>query len=333
MGRNDTHLLNNTSRNQGMKTSSLRHRSDLLSKLEMDQTNISIDELAKAKEVQIKQKKVSMPKNVTDRYNTDTKNIISTKIITNSTLPIKKTEYNSTIDSNSANTARLKFPIKDILTDTSYKNLKSNLIKEKILKDKNARIDDTKFRTIYENKNYIEKLEQKLAREINPDRINLIKYLNEKKNISEVLINKLYQYDEEKINRVNKICQIVFHDEERSKMYQGLLNERLIVMKNKKKVDYKNSIETMGREMKGIASILKGYEKTVNNKERYRDIHNDIVKNYWRKYNVDFMQRKGDTKYAKGNNSSLNNSELIILNTNNNASKFPQTDSSVDLFK
>ena len=304
----------------------LKHKSDLLNKLEMDQTTISLEELHAAKEVQIKQRKLNIPKNVTERYNitTDSKNSTMTKILP---MPVMFKRDMDTMDSGNFgfNTTsppgRTKFAIKEVLNDNSVKFLKSNYIKDKKMKDRLSRVDETNFRTVYENQNFLEKLDEKLERKINPDRINLIRYLHEKDQVSEVLIKKIADYDEEQINKINKICQIVLHNNERSKLFKDIIQEKLTALKNREKIEYKSYIEKMGRNMNGFSSVLQNYDKKVNNKEKYRDIHNDLVKNFWKKHNVDRIARKANLR-STANMSSLNNSDFHSLQTNNNANAF-----------
>lgn len=316
---------------------SLKHKSDLLNKLEMDQTTISLEELHASKEIQIKQRKLNIPKNVTERYNmtSDSKNNSLTKILP-MPLMIKKdletldhANYAGTMNSTSPQ-IRNKFTIKEVLNETSVKFLKTNYIKDKRMKDKLSRIDETKFRSNYECKNFLEKLDEKLKRKINPDRINLIRYLHDKDQVSEVLIKKIADYDEEQINKVNKICQIVLHNNERSKLFKDIIEEKLTALKNKEKIEYKSYIENMGKNMQGFSSVLQNYEKKVNNKEKYRDIHNDMVKNHWQKNNVDRIARKTNFRSTQNLSSFNNEYNTQTKDKDFNISKMISSENSVD---
>jgi hypothetical protein len=317
---------------------SLKHKSDLLNKLEMDQTTISLEELHASKEIQIKQKKLNIPKNVTERYNltSDSKNNSLTKILPMPVM-IKKdletfdqTNYGGTLNSTSPH-SRNKFTLKEVLDENSVKLLKTNYIQDKRMKDKLSRVDEMKFRSNYESKNFLEKLDEKLSRKINPDRINLIRYLNEKDQVSEVLIKKIADYDEEQINKINKICQIVLHNNERSKLFKDIIQEKLTALKNREKIEYKSYIENMGKNMQGFSSVLQNYEKKVNNKEKYRDIHNDIVKNHWQKHNVDRIARRTNFRSTQ-NLSSFNDFNTQTKDKDFNISKMISSENSVGDF-
>jgi hypothetical protein len=127
---------------------------------------------------------------------------------------------------------------------------------------------------------------------INSDKVNLIKYLNEKNDISDVLIKRLSEYSEDKINKVNKICQIVFFNEERSKIYKERIKERINAKQNREKTEYKTCIEYLGDGLNEVSGIFKEYKKPENQREKYRDIHNDTINKFWRKYEVSRYEKK-----------------------------------------
>lgn len=265
----------------------------------MDQTTVSIEELNGAKEIHVKLKKINIPKNVTERYNSENK---PNALLPHVNIAPKKDEAKDNFKH------RTKHTIKDVLNATTLDKLKTKYIHDKVMRDKLSRVDEDHFRTYYEDKTYMERLNEKLEKKINPDRINLINYLNDKKEVSSVLIKRLAEFDEEKINRVNKICQIVSHNEERGKLFKDIIKERLKIKQNRDKVDYKSKIENMGNSLYGFNEIMKEYAKTINKKEKYRDIHNDMQKTYWKKYNTDKMQRTANNKVQ--NNSQVNSSNI-----------------------
>ena len=314
VNRNKSNETKNGKSSSLNKSNNSKYRGDLLNKLEQDQSKIASEDLISSKIINIKQKKLNIPKNVTERYNSDIK---SGLILPSVTLPkFKEESFNNALSLDGSVNIRNKFTFKDVLNDRTYMDLKNKLIKDKKIKDSLSRIDETKFRTIYGEKSNVEKLEDMLTKNINPDRINLIKYLNQKNDVSDVLIKRLTEYSEDKINKVNKICQIVFFNEERGHIYKEKIEERMVTNQNREKTEYKTSIETMGNSMKGISNILKDYEKISNKREKYRDIHNDVVNKFWRKYNVHRFEKK--PKIGKSTNS------IIDENANFNSLNFRQ---------
>jgi hypothetical protein len=300
-------LCNKGSRNQATNRNN-KHKSDLINKLEMDLTTISIQDLNIATQVQIKQRKLNIPKNITEKYNNGDYQLPGLDIKRKSTMKPDQSFLPASSLMNT-NTLRTKHSMKDILNETTYKKLKSTAVKDKAMKDKLSRITENQFRTVYDDKTYIEKIEEKLQKKINPDRINFIRYLKDKTAISETLVKTIADYDEEKINRVNKICQIVFHNEERGQLFKEIIKEKLQTQRERERVEYKTSIENMGRHITGLRTVLKSYEKKVSDKERYRDIHNDTVKKYWSRYkpekfNKDQTQERRKSTHFNNDNAS-----------------------------
>jgi len=289
------------------KSSRSRQRESLIKKLEKDQNYISVNDIVASKEVNINQKKITISKTVTEMYNESSFNILNS-YDNNLTLQSQYPNKNITTASNFNNTSSQKLPLRNVLNEKSYTKLKSDYRKQKCMSDRLSRVDETKFRTSYETKNFLEKLEEKLEKNINLDRINLVKYLNEKHTVSSVLIKKISEMDEEQINKMNKICQIVYHNDENSKKIKDTIKEKINNLKNKEKQEYKNKIVIMGKEIDNISMILKNYEKKVNDKERYREKQNDIIKKYWEKYDIDKISRKCHDKLKSKvyNNAQLN---------------------------
>ena len=73
-------------------------------------------------------------------------------------------------------------------------------IKEERMKDKLSKIDETKFRSDYQNFTKLEKLEQILDyQKINPENNNLIRFINENKDIHKISLKKIVQFDSNKL--------------------------------------------------------------------------------------------------------------------------------------
>jgi hypothetical protein len=117
--------------------------------------------------------------------------------------------------------------LKSVLKNKSIIYLKKHLNNEKRLKDKETRIDETKFRTKYEDLNIIDKLDEKLDYEINIYNINLIQYLNSKDIISDKLIEKLNTYKKNKVNKIDKICQMINEQEIKSRNISNYMKSNL----------------------------------------------------------------------------------------------------------
>lgn len=300
-------FISNNARNKSRdssfgKTNNSKFRGDLLNKLDQDQSKLTSDDLISSKVISIKQKKLNIPKNITDRYNTNSDSKTNL-ILPSLTLPKFKDKTSSNFNltnmsQNNLNTTsnfnqhKNDFTFRDVLPDETYSTLKCKLEKDKKLKDRLSRIDETQFRSIFGQKTNSEKLDDMLMKNINLDKVNLIKYLNEKNDISDVLIKRLSEYSEDKINKVNKICQIVFFNEERSKIYKERIKDRINAKQNREKTEYKTCIESLGDGLNEVSDIFKDYKKPENQREKFRDIHNDTINKFWRKYQVSRYEKK-----------------------------------------
>jgi hypothetical protein len=286
---------------------------DLFNKLEMEKTLRSpSDKHDKSTELNIKQKKLQIGKPLADTYIKD-QGTSQTNFILPS-LNIRKKTETFTISDNCQSFYDPKFSIKDVINEESYKFLKTNYVKQQIMKDRIARIDETKFRSVYFEKKNFEKLEEKLNHKLSPDKLNLLKYLNERKQIGEIFLDKIITSDEERINKINKICQIVFHNEENAELAKGIIKNKLKILKNNEKIQYKSKIESMGKNIENLSIVLKNYDKKIKKIDKYKDLHKDMEK-YWRIHNIDKFTKKGKI-FSLG--STLNQTSEAGAHTNFN---------------
>ena len=255
-----------------------------------DNSNINIDaeDLLISKHISINQKKIHIPKNVTEKYNSD---LILPDITINKDDKSIIASMNN-FGQNSFGENRENYKFKEILNKTSYFELKNKIKKEKKINDRLSRVDENNFRTVYGEKNKLEKLDELLNSNINSNRFTLIKYINQHENISDLFLKKISEGKQEKIIKANKICQIVFHNKEKTEILNGKIKEKIEIKKNKEISDYKSYIENMANNLKDFSSIMKGYNKPILNRGKYKDIHNETVINYWKKFNVDRLMHK-----------------------------------------
>jgi hypothetical protein len=272
-----------------------------------NESKMNVSGLDSQKEIRIKYAR-NLPKVIAEKYNNDNK---PTALLPQLNITRKRAETSASDDPAMGWTARLNFQVRDIVQERSLSQLKNKILNDNRVKEKNSRIDHSNFRTVYQEKNYLQKLEAKLDKEITPDKINLIKYLNQKENLSEVMINKIANFDDEKSNKLNKICQIVFHKQNDDTIFQNMIKKALTVHKNREKVEYRNKLETLGDNIKDLDSVLKKYPKQEFNREKYKDIHNDMLKT-WKRNHSDRLQRTHWKFISTGTNDLTANVSKII---------------------
>jgi hypothetical protein len=107
------------------------------------------------------------------------------------------------------------------------------------------------------------------------------------------------------------VCQIASHKQNDAKIFENTIKKVIQVHKNKEKIDYRNRIEFLGRGIRNCNQLLKKYPKMKINKERYRDLHEEILKK-WDKYNASSLQRRKGKKLLMQTSTDNNISKLII---------------------
>ncbi len=167
--------------------------------------------------IYINQKRVNLPKNIAEKYaqRNDTEDKEEIKDHVNFILP----ELPDRLYSKSPIETNLpkNFSLKNIFGDTNIKKLKHKMKEEKKMKDRHFVMSPVSMRSPIVTKTADEQLDQDLVNtEINCNKLNLIKYLANKnsQNFSEKTINKIANFNEQKMNKINKLCQISEHKDE-----------------------------------------------------------------------------------------------------------------------
>lgn len=320
---NHNNKNNKNSKSKHFKNESLRSiqkKIDQENKLFLDE-----DDLQNSKRINIKQKRLQIPKYLTEKYNADSRtgfilpdltiNKVNnnntnstnnkTRNINNGNFPDygfdksfnsnnKNNNNNNNYGSSMASDSKANYTFREIISENAYYDLLNKLKKEKKIKDALSRIDETKFRSVYGEKDKAQQFEGLLDKTINANKITLIKYINQKEKISDNFIKKICEGDDDKIIKANKICQIVFYNKEKDQLLNDIIKEKISHKKNKEKTEYKIGLEKMGETLKDFSSLLSDYDKkALDNKfNKYKDIHNDVANNYWRKFNVDNLMYK-----------------------------------------
>lgn len=285
------------------------------------------------KVLEIKNKKLSIPKDIAEKYN-------EIKMEETSLLPalytsLKKSPVRSkqngrkfasmdnintestrenTIETNSAlkhtknndnykeqNFIQSSYKIKDIISDETLDNMRRNIIKEVNLKNRLCN-NITDFRSpILTPKTKLNQIEKSLLTDIKSDKTSIISYLNSKQCVSPKLIKSIEKYDEEKFIRVNKICQRVSNNSIEDLDMRNRINGILENNHQLQKHDYKKNLSIMEKEIKDIKNICKKYQHRVN-KEMYANLLYDMKRNHWSKLNLERLMTKGRVKNMKTDN-------------------------------
>ena len=112
-----------------------------------------------------------------------------------------------------------------------------------------------------------------LKKEINKSDINLINYLKLDKLITPSFVKKVNVADEEKLFKLDKICQKYFEDEKKGIILKNNIQNKIKKEFSKDAEFYKNGLKNMNNALKGIKHIYKGFQSKVE------DIRNNKKKN------------------------------------------------------
>ena len=259
-------------------------------------TNISANEILvteqnylNIEERNVKQKKIQIPKSIQEKYNSS-KDIFEDSIIM-PTLPPDLTQGKKVY--NKDGTKKDFINVKDILNENTITKLKQQKLKAKRVKELNTVINSNTFRTNYAEKNVLDELYEKLDVDLDMNKINLIKYLHSKEQVSEKFIKQFESFSDEKLNKLNKICQIITYKDEIQKMDKDIIQDKLKMNKETIQKFCKNTLNEIENSVNFSQAILKTYKNKPNKKAAYIDIHRETVK-HWGIINADKLQR---TKY------------------------------------
>ena len=109
-------------------------------------------------------------------------------------------------------------------------------------------------------------------------------------------LNKILSYNNEQLNKVNKMCQQLFYTEEKNKLFKEIIGEKIKSKKNESKIEANKKINDLKNDINEIKNCLNKYNKQIDKREKYRDRFNDVVKHYWTKYNYDKLNKEGMPK-------------------------------------
>jgi hypothetical protein len=302
---NNYNSNNNNNNNFHFKNHTINFNDD-------EEINIkSIKSLNSIKSIKIANKKYNLPKSLTDKFynnninlpknnnnnnnnNDDDNNNNKNSILFNDNFPF----INNTEPNESKNTKKLKFySFREIIPNSTINSIKKQIISNKKIKDKLSKITDDKFRSNYEIFTEIEKFNNILDYPIlNSNKKSLIKYLNVKKNINPLNLKKILNSNNEKLNKINKLCQQLFYTEEKNKLFKEIIGEKIKSKNNDKKIEANRKMNELKNDIDGIKNCLNKYNKQFDKREKYRERFNDVVVHYWSKYNYDKLNKEGMPK-------------------------------------
>ena len=163
---------------------------------------------------------------------------------------------------------RNAYPIKYIINPLSYKKLEKDVKNKISLIKKGKKVTEDNFRShVYEDPKKI--FDKNNSFEIRAENRNLIMYLNNDETISNSYIAKLNKYNNEKIKKLNKICQSAFFYKKQGESINNYIKQKLkndVIQVNDY---YKNKLKQMKKDLDESKKYFKFGSHKFNKRERY----------------------------------------------------------------
>jgi hypothetical protein len=225
-------------------------------------------------EISLKERKLKIPFEIEEKYNksnTNNSNDSNKQVIPDILYDINKSMQ---LDSknNSSNSKlpiiRNAYPIKYIINPLSYKKLEKDVkIKEESLKTRNKELNENCFRSqVFEDPKKI--FDKNSSKEIFAENRNLIMYLNSDDTISNKYMEKLYKYNEERIKKLNKICQSAFYYRDQGAVIEKFIKQKLKSDAVQTSEYYKEKLEEMKNNLEKSKDYIREFPQ-FNKRERY----------------------------------------------------------------
>ena len=277
--------------------------------------------------INIKTHKLQIPQVQSDLYDSDKYNDSFIVKQTNDIL-LNISNKNDSINNNNSYYIKENFTLGEIINEKCFQQLKKKLLKEQLINQHNKIINENDFRKNYDSNKIFDEIEKGKSTKINVNNNSLIEYLYNKKSISETLINNLANYKEDKLKKINKICQKFILGQEKEKIFFEKSKEKIKLDKRKEEEECKKDLESMKLSIdKETTTINKfPFKLLKSNRNRFLGIFNQFKKKYW--LNNNNFQRYFRTK------KSFNKNEYNALSYHNFISIAPnKKSSSIDTLK
>jgi len=263
--------------------------------------------------ITVAQKRVNVPKNILEKYNSPQKSQVvlpqipdfvvkqQRELVRDIEKSVDFGEIENLKDNKQVESfLRMKsIPLKNIIDDSSKKNLLEKMNSRERMKEKLFGINDVNFRTPYYQSSKFDKLKNNLDIPIKSNFINLIQYINSDQDINDRFINNLSKFSNEKLTKLNKISQVVIHNKSNECLFRDHVQKKIQMEKSNIGKDSGDIFNSASRDLIGLSEISNDYDFNQynrNKKEQISQLHHDIKRDYWDKYKLDRLSRRNVRK-------------------------------------
>lgn len=283
-----------------------RSRNHFTTKATSSRSNNNLTESSFPKALEVKMKKIQISKLISDKYNKDNSNnnlLLDLPELIQKKIPPNINSNNSIMRNfnNTSDMTDYQLSIKEILPQNTFLELKKELKNDLFVRDRNSKIDDTKFRSSFKEKTENEVLEENMNSKIGSSYVNLIKYLNSRDNLKYKFVQKISSFDEERLSKINKICQKVIDNNEKFDLFSKISKEKLDLKKRKDLIEYHEKLDTLSKNLFKASEIKGEYIMPSNIRlNKYYNLHEVIKEKYWSKHSIEELSKnKWDRKNTK----------------------------------
>ena len=252
----------------------------------------SISVYRKPKYIKLKSPKLIFPKQFSERYEKDN----------NQSIEIIRSKMNCYIPSitikniNPTQSNKQYYSFIDIISNENIKEMRKKIVKEYKEKKKDEKITEKNFRSIYRSKSVLDNFNYLLLNPIiNSNKINLIKYINEKK-MDPITLKSLSEKDQMELDKIDQVCKIYYMKKEKDTILNDYIKNKANAVMNEAKEEFQNVMRDAENKVDDFKTKLEKYNTKINAKEKYKELLQEIKHKHWRKFNLNRFNKKGDMK-------------------------------------
>ena len=177
--------------------------------------------------------------------------------------------------------------IKELYLDEDKKNTQNKIVddlnNQNSLKDKSLPLinDSLQLKDILKDKNIININKNILYKKINKNEKNLINFLKSNRTIKPSFMEKIGRANNEKLVKLDKICQIYFNNEKKNDFLKQNIKDRIKVEYSNDSKFCKEGLLNMGKKIQNYRNIYKSleYQKEDYLEKRYQALYS-LKSNY-----------------------------------------------------
>ena len=287
-----------------------------ISDLKMNSSTKRIDHEGKiigvhsCKKIPVQQQKISIPKDVSIKYNSDKEIKLKSSLLPNLPNNIMKILENSIktprypYENYNNNEQEFNLTIKDALRDGVIIKLKESLKSRNEIRERNFVLKETDFRTNYREVNEFNEIKKLVRLKISADQTNFINYLNRKEEISDKFIKKVCVLNENEMTKFNRVCLKVNHSEQKENLYRKIIEEKLDEKAKDIKIECARDLKKTGDWLKQFRQVSENY-KLIRNQQPYIETLLQTKKKFWDKHDFDRLNKRKDNMLSMTNKSSI----------------------------